>query len=78
MADTFEVTQNDLDLAAIGVKAQAEAHGLDMEDPRIKAFLEHLVKVDAANDVWIRMLQNILNEHTLPKAPEPRVAILGA
>jgi hypothetical protein len=46
--DTWTVTQAHIDHARMGLVMQAKAHGLDLNDKNIKAFIEHEVKVIAA------------------------------
>ncbi len=76
MADGVEVTQNDLDIARAGIYIQARALIIGLEDAAetdgeleshlyfmgITEFIENQIQVAAANNAYIRMLCNALNE----------------
>jgi len=55
-------TQTELDIARTGVTIQAEAHGLDLTDPKISAFVEHMIVVSAQASANCRFLQNIIHK----------------
>lgn len=59
---TTVATQTDIDIARIGMTIQAEAHGLDMTDPKIIAFLEHMIQTSAQASAMCRFLQNIIHK----------------
>ena len=65
MADkTFEVTDNDRNLARTGVEAQAQAMGVDMSVDANVAFVERMVERSASQTAENRFLQNIIHaEH---------------
>ena len=62
MSRTYEPSQDERTIARTGVMIQAEAHGIDVNDPKIKAFLEHTIEVDACNHAAIRFYTNALNK----------------
>lgn len=59
---TTVATQSELDIARTGVTIQAEAHGLDLTDPKIIAFLEQMIQTSAQASANCRFLQNILHK----------------
>jgi len=63
-APSFTPCETDFEIARCGIKIQAEAHGLDMTDPKIQAFLEHQVKVIADHLACERWQQNIIHDMT--------------
>ena len=64
MADGFKIIDSDVEVATMGIMRQAEAHGLDLTDSKIKAFLEHMIKVRSADRCRERNLQNMLHEYS--------------
>ena len=54
MAQSYTETQADIDIARTGIMIQAHAHNLNVNDPNIKAFLEHQIKVRAADLAGLR------------------------
>lgn len=60
-----EPTEDQRKTALFGVRLQAEAHGLDVEDEKVKAFIEHTAEVQswmASESTW---LNNIIHKYTL-------------
>lgn len=60
-----EATETDIEISMIGLKIQAEAHGLDLSDKKIMAFIEHNALVVGTDKATIRKLQQIINELSL-------------
>lgn len=61
MAKSYEATQSDRDIARIGIEMQAKQHGLDIDDPKVRSFIEHMIEVDATNHAAIRFYCNALH-----------------
>lgn len=62
MADGVEPVEADFDIARTGIMVQVEAHGLThlLSDEAFVAFINHQVKVKAADMAYIRMQSNAL------------------
>lgn len=65
MANSWETEQADLDVAKAGLIIQAEAHGLDIHDEKVIAFLDHQAKVIGAYSSGQRWLQGIIDKDLL-------------
>ena len=63
-AQSFTTCETDFEIARTGINIQAEAHGLDVTDPKVQAFLEHQVTVIAAHIACERWLQNTIHKMT--------------
>jgi len=61
MAASFEVSQTDRDIAKQGVETQAKHHGLDLNDPQVRAFVNHMIECSATDMAAIRFYTNALN-----------------
>ena len=61
MSNTVEPSQDERSMAKTGVSIQAQAAGLDLEDPKVSAFLEVVAENEATNMAWRRFFNNILN-----------------
>lgn len=61
MTDTFTATEDEIKICRTGIYIQAEARGLDINDKKVKSFLDNQVMVDAQYLARIRFLENILN-----------------
>jgi hypothetical protein len=62
MAASFEVSQSDRDIAKQGVEMQATHHGLDLTDPKVRAFVNHMIECSATDMAAIRFYTNALNK----------------
>jgi hypothetical protein len=60
--ESWKATETDIDVALTGCKMQAESHGLDLDDPKVMAFLEHQAKVMGTASAESRWLRGIINE----------------
>jgi hypothetical protein len=63
-AASWVTTESELSIARTGITIQAEAHGLDLTDPKIKAFIEHQIKVVASLNAGMRWQSNIIHNMT--------------
>lgn len=58
---TVIASEDEIMVARIGTKIQAEAHGLDLTDEKIQKFVEHCAQVSAQSSAFNRFLSNIVN-----------------
>lgn len=63
-AATFTPTKDETLFARIGVEMQAEGAGLDLEDPKVKKFVDQMVQTRAAHIAESRFLQTIIDRVT--------------
>ena len=56
MGRDVETTPEDVEIALRGILLQAEAHGLDVNDERVRAFCGHQARVKAAAEAMQRSL----------------------
>lgn len=61
---SWQATESDLAVARCGSMIQAEACGLDVNDPKIKAFMDNQIKVIASCHAESRWLRKIIDEMT--------------
>ena len=59
---SWEATDNDREIARFGITMQAGVHHLDVNDPNVKAFIEHLVEVSATDAAQMRFKEKCLAE----------------
>lgn len=64
MADGFEILESDRAISRSAMKFTAERFHINTEDENVKAFLEHLIEVNAASRCRERNLRNIIHEYT--------------
>jgi hypothetical protein len=62
MAASFEVSQSERVIAKQGVEMQAAAHGIDLTDPKVRAFVDHVIDCSATDMAAIRFYTNCLNK----------------
>lgn len=66
MAKAFaEATEADISIAKTGLTIQAEAHGLDLTDEKIIAFINHNALVIGTDKATIRKMQKIIDKLSL-------------
>jgi len=58
----FSATEDQRKVARSGLTIQAEAHGLDLEDPKVQAFIESQVAVQAQMAAEITFVYNIMHK----------------
>ena len=61
MSVTIVATENDMRLSAIATSNLAKAHGLDVNDPKLKGFMDQIIVNTARGYAWQRFYTNILN-----------------
>ncbi len=54
MGRDVEATPEDVEIALLGILLQAEAHGLDVNEERVRAFCGHQAKVKATAEAMQR------------------------
>jgi len=57
----IEFTQEQFELTLGAVTGQAKAHGLDVEDPKLAAFLTLTAEVQAQQHAEVLMVNKLLN-----------------
>ena len=57
-----EPNENDRMVSRIGIELQAEANGVDLTEPGMKAFIENMIEVKSEMMAENRFLQNILHK----------------
>lgn len=66
MAKAFaEATEADISISKTGLTIQAEAHGLDLTDEKIIAFINHNALVIGTDKATIRKMQQIIDSLSL-------------
>ena len=60
--ESWKATETDISMALSGCKTQATAHGLDITDPKVMAFLEHQAKVSGTASAESRWLRGIIEQ----------------
>ncbi len=71
--ESWSTTDNDVEIARIGVMNQATLHGLDVDAPNVKAFLENSILVLAASNAeshWLRGIIDEMVQRNAKPAPE--------
>ncbi len=58
----FTATEDQRKVARSGLTIQAEAHGLDLEDPKVQAFIESQVEVQAQMAAEVTFVYNIMHK----------------
>ncbi len=59
MSAGWEVTDNMRHAARIGLMSQVGIHGLDINDPKVKAFIDQQIETQAAmagESIWLRKI----------------------
>lgn len=64
MSDGWVVTDNDKEIARNGIVLQMQAHGINVESKKNKAFIDHQTEVIAAWAAQCRWQQNIIHKMT--------------
>lgn len=59
-----EPHEDELMTSLFGISNQAQRFGLDLEDPNVQGFVEHMAKVKAQMMAETRWLRNIINNKT--------------
>ena len=54
-------TEDEFRVAFTGLRLQAEVHGLDVNDPKVAAFVQHQAEVKAQMMAESRWLNNIIH-----------------
>ena len=62
MGRDVETTPEDVEIALHGIRMQAEAHGLDVEEASLAKFLRHTAEVKAASIAMERFLDSVIDE----------------
>lgn len=62
MGTDVETTPEDVEIALHGIRMQAEAHGLDVEDASLAKFLRHTAEVKASSIAMERFLDSVIAE----------------
>ena len=62
MAASFEVSQSERDVAKQGVEMQANHFGIDLTDPKVRAFVDHVIECSATDKAAVRFFTNCLNK----------------
>lgn len=60
--ESWKTSENDVEMARIGVMTQAAVHKLDLTNPDIVAFLELTINVQAAMGAESRWLRRIIDD----------------
>lgn len=63
-------TDDDIKVSRSGLEIQAQAHGMDLEDPATASFIDHWVMVMAEKQAQIRWLSNLLHDHVDRETPK--------
>lgn len=64
MADHFATpSQDEQNIALSGITTQAKAHGLDLNDPQVQAFIQHQANIIAQMQADNRELYNIIHKN---------------
>jgi hypothetical protein len=63
-ADTFTATEAEVEKARIGIEMQAQAAGLDFEDPKVRRFLDQMIETTAAHLACERFQQDVIHRVT--------------
>ena len=65
--ESWKATESDISVALTGCKIQATAHGLDITDPKLMAFLEHQAKFIGTASAESRWLRGIIDDLSINK-----------
>jgi len=65
MADSFKVTEQDMNNAKSGMMFNAHVFGVDLNDSQMKPFFDHITHVIAASQAESRFFSSCLNKATL-------------
>ncbi len=71
--ESWKTSETDVELSRIGVMNQAVTHGLDVDDEKVKAFLEVTIQVQAAMSAESRWLRGIIDDMSIrSQNPAPK------
>ena len=59
----WEASQDQVDIAMSGLTCQAQVHGLDLEDEKVQAFIQHFAGIMANDQAHILFLYNIIHKN---------------
>lgn len=59
---TVEPNQNEIELAKFSTENFATHCGLDLNDPKVRKFVDNCIANKAQDAAWIRFLQNIVHK----------------
>lgn len=62
MAKSITVTDTDRAVAKQAIELQATHHGLNLNDPNVRSFVDHMIEVSAADHASIRFYTNCLHK----------------